>query len=313
MARNVAPKKLSNEQHTEIRKLNREGHSISEIARRVGCHRQTVRMYLTEHKGDIVSEEVRKEFLTETYRDHNTDLHQFTQKELKALLDASPPNHERREIGEKRDKGSIYLGGVLGVPNISDAEYMCMEWMRLYQPLLSVRHLTRALREHTPNSQLWEYWDEWRKMVADYETAGNTILQYIESKIEADLYEAIKPDKAERVRTWFFGNVLRLSVDRELEDLGAFQRYVYDPKGTTVIRDENADADGSASLHTQLQILLSEIQALPEFQILKSASAELRGKEKQLELKRIAREIDWELAALALMRGFWGRCNLCPI
>jgi len=313
MARKVAPKKLSSEQLTEIRKLNREGHSLSEIARRVGCHRQTVRMYLTEHKGDIISEEVRRGFLTETYRDHNTDLHQFTQKELKALLDASPPNLERRETGEKRDKGPIYLGGVLGVPNISDAEYMCTEWIRLYQPPMSTRHLTRALREHTPNSQLWEYWDEWRTMVADYETAGNTILQYIESKIEADLYEAIKPDKVERVRTWLFGNVLRLSVDQEHEDLGAFRRYVYDPKGAILIRDEKADADGSASLYRQLQILLSEIQALPEFQILKSASAGLRGKGKQLELKRIAKEIDWELSALELMRGFPGRCNLCPI
>jgi hypothetical protein len=305
--------RITPEQITEMRRLQREGHSISAIARIVGCHRQSVQRILAEPKGDAVAEKARESVLAEEYRRHFEDLTKLADKGLRSMLDASPPNHEGRQAGERRPKGPISLGGALGLPHPGDASEMSMEWIRLYRPPSGTASLLRGLREHAPGLRFWEHFDAWRKKVAQYEEAGSAILGFVEDRTEWDLYEAIEPPKLEAIQLWAFGTLLRLAINLQPQDLQGFRKSAFDPKGVIVARDENADADGSAHVYHVLTSVLTEAQRLPEFETLKAEASELMCKETQLELRRIAREMDRELAIIELMHGLPGRCHLCPV
>ena len=172
--------------------------------------------------------------------------------------------------------------------------------------------MLRALREHTPSFLFWESLDAWRKRVAEYEMASRAILGFLESKIEWDMYEIIDAPKLEAVQMWAFGNILRLSLDLPPEDIKSLRRHVLDPMAV-IARDEGEDADGSGHLYDKLTTVLTETQKLPEFDMLKLAASELMRKESQLELRRIVREIDREVAAIELMNALPGRCHLCPV
>lgn len=66
-------------------------------------------------------------------------------------------------------------------------------------------------------------------------------------------------------------------------------------------------------LLTYRRSLLNEAKNTPEWSAMNSAAIELMKKERQLQLRHIAREIDYALAAIELMRAFPGRCELCPV
>ena len=66
-------------------------------------------------------------------------------------------------------------------------------------------------------------------------------------------------------------------------------------------------------LHEYVLNLLRQTQQRQGWTKLVSSTTELRRKETQLELRRVAREIDTALISIELMRAFPGRCSLCPV
>lgn len=304
--------RVTSEQLMEMKKMDRAGYSLSAIARELGFHRQTVKLHLTEQKGDTISDEARGKILGESYKRHFENLTDNAQTPMKSMLDASPPEHEKQKTGG-RHKGPISLSGLLGIPHRGGADYMSDEWIRMYHPPSRDEHLLRALREHTSNFQVWEPRDQWRKIVAEYETAGQAIVQHIETKLEYDLYGQIDPAKVDSIGRWLFGNILRLSINLEPEGIDSFRKSIFD-HGATVLRDEEADADESRALYNQLMnSIVAEIKGMLEFETLKSSASELMSKEAQIQLRHVAKDIDRELAAIELMHALPGRCHLCPV
>lgn len=305
--------RITQEQLTEMKRLSREGISISAIAREIGCHRQTVRMHLREKHGDIVADEVRKQVLIEELRNHFQQLARFAQVNLRLRLDASPPEHKKLKPGEPQVQASIFLGGILGLPYWSGATYMSQEWARMYQPSPRESHLLQSLREHTKDSHLWVHWDSWRKKVTNYEIASHQLLDWLEDTMESDLFEKIDPTRIDAIRWWLFGNILLTANGIQHDSLDLFRKLVIDPKGVIIARDPDRDADGSAALYDHLCGILNEAQQLSEWAKLRSTTEVLKSKESQLELRHIAKEIDYDLVSIELMHAFPGHCDLCPV
>jgi hypothetical protein len=70
-------------------------------------------------------------------------------------------------------------------------------------------------------------------------------------------------------------------------------------------------ARGGKPLCDYLLSMLKEAEQRPEWGALRLAAEQL--KKSQLELRRIAIEIDSALGGIELMRAFPGRCHLCPV
>lgn len=303
--------RITDEQVTEMKRLFREGKTISAIARTMGCHRQTVSMHIAEKHMDLVADEVRKQILAEELRNHFNQLATFAQVDFKLRLDASVPEHQRQN--EPRATGSIVTGGILGLPYVGGVQYMAKEWTRMYKPPPKEGHLLKSLRAHTMDSTMWIHWDRWRRKVADYENASKKLWEWLEERTEEDLLEKIDPLRIDSSMGWLVGNILRTASGGEQEDLATFQRNMFDAEGMIVGRDPNKDIDGSLALYKLLSGMLEEAQSGPEWTILQSATTELKSKESQLELRRIAKEIDYALVSIELMNAFPGHCELCPV
>jgi hypothetical protein len=305
--------RITEEQITEMKRMLREGKSISAIAQAIGCHRQTVRIHLKEKQRDIVADEVRKQLLTEELISHFRQLGEFAQIGLRSRLNASLPRYERPESQELRKRGSILLGGMMGLPCFGSAMDMKEEWMRLYRPSHKESHLLQALREHTRDLLLWMHWDNWRRKVSNYESAGIKLLEWVEERTEAALFDRIEPTRIESIRWWLFGNFLLMADNQKHEGLDTFRKSVIDPEGMIIGRDPDADRDGSKALFDYLTEILEDVQKRPEWILLCSATVELKQKESQIELRRIAKDIDYALVSVELMHAFPGHCHLCPV
>lgn len=307
--------RITEEQITEMKHLYSEGKTIVEIARAVDCHRLTVRKHLDEAHTDPIADEVKKRIFGEELRNHYRQLVEFTGGDLKSRLDASVPEHMKSN--ETRGQGSINTEGMLGIPYPGEARYMCEEWLRMYHPPPKYTHLLKALRQHTRDSSMWVPWDRWRKKVADFEKAGRAFWDWLEEKnIEQELRERVDVMEVESSRKWLFGNILRVTGGNEPSRLSSLQRKTTAGEGIQVV---GADIYKENSFESKLGMdpyftsLVDEARRMPAWQALELATAELKIPESQLELKRIAGDIEFALAGIELMNAFPGRCELCPV
>jgi transposase-like protein len=309
MARKASPRKprITEEQISEMIRLQRQGKSISAIAQATGCHRQTVRTYLRERQADILADEVRKQVLIEELRSHFQELANFAAVGLKWRLKASRSEAPFLEVAMP---GPISVAGKLGLLGSGSAKYAAYEWARMYEPSSREHHLTQALREHTKESHLWVHWDSWRKEVAEYETASRGLLQWVIDKTEPERFQKIDPEYMDSIRRWLFGNILRKTSGEDYERLENRGRDLTTPGAREVVV-RAADSAGSNVLHEYLNSILKEAEQQPQWTVLQSATAQLR--EKQPKLKGIILEIDSALGGIELMRAFPGRCHLCPV
>lgn len=314
--------RVTEEQVHEMMRMRRQGESIIAIAQAIGCHRQTVRTYLKEKRGDILADEARKEVLKGELLGHFQELVNFAQVGLKSRLDASRPEQGERALSPVRAPGPIFLGGVLGLPYLGSSVFMTREWMRMHKPSPRESYLMQSLVDHTKDSPVWLYWDNWRKKVAGYETTSRELFDWLENRIEADLFDVIDLTQMHRMLTWFFGNILRTGSGVEVEGLEITKHGLASSGGAVslvegleahLIVAETADEAGSKALRDYLSGTLQKAREKLEWSRLRSATMELRLKETQLELRRIAKEIDSALISIELMRAFPGRCNLCPV
>ena len=302
-------KRLSEEQVQEMLRLRRQGQSVKAIAQAIGCHRQTVRIHLKERHGDILAEEARKQVLIEELRGHFEELAKGVPVSLKWRLDASPSGSARYNI--LRLPGPIALSGRLGLPGRGPAFDTISEWVRMYNPLPNVDHLTQALREHTKDSDLWVYWDSWREEVADYETPSGQLIAWVMDKTELERWRKIDPEYMDKIRRWLCGNILLLTSGVDKERLEGRGQDLLTPTGEVVARE--ADSTRRQALQEYLDGILEEAEQQSQWSELESATAQLGGEEEQRKLKDIADKISVVMDGIERMRAFPGRCHLCPV
>lgn len=303
--------RVTSEDLTEIKRLSRAGMSISDIAAEVGFHRHTIRKHLQEKYEDIVAEEARRQVLAEELRSHFKQLKSFALNDLKSRLDASVP--ELKRSGKPRLPGPIDISGSLGIPCRGMALSISEEWVRMYKTSPREDHLLKSLRLHTEDLAFWVSWDRWRRKVSTYEIVSRYIWMWLEEKIEEGILEDIEPRKVELMMRWLFGNMLIIAGGGKQDDLGTFKVTIFDPAGVTIGRDQEKDSDGSRASFEFLTGILKEVQKLSQWEELRLAAAELGSRESQLELRRLAMDIDYALVSLELMGAFGGHCPLCAI
>ncbi len=311
--------RITGEQVQEMMRMRRRGESIQSIAQAIGCHRQTVRTYLKEKHGDILAGEARKEVLTGELLGHFRELVNFAQVGLKRRLDASPVKQERKIVTE-RQPGPISLEGLLGIPSIVPAPLMRNEWVRMYHPSAKDNHLMKSLREHTKESMVWAYWDEWWQKLAGYETMSREYFEWLEDNVETDLYDIIDVNQIRLVQMWLFGNILHVTSGSDVERLEVIGQDLQSPESKTtrgeevslVLAQTKSESD-SKRLQQYLTDILQQAQNKSQYNELRNFTTQTMLKETQLELRRIARNMDTALASIELMRAFPGRCSLCPV
>lgn len=313
--------RITGEQVQEMMRMRRQGESIQAIAQAIGCHRQTVRTYLKEKRGDILAEEARKEVLTGELLSHFQELVSFAQVGLKRRLDASPLKQERK-IVTRRQPGAISFEGLLGLPSIGPPIFMHNEWVKMYCPSAKDDYLMKSLREHTKESMVWTYWDEWWRKLAEYETASRNFFEWLEDNVETDLYDLIDVSQTRLVQIWLFGSILRITSDGGAEWLQIRGQTLLssESKARTTTGEEaflilaqTKDESGRKYLQEYMSDILRQAHDKPQYSELQHFTTQTRLKETQLELRRIARNIDTALAGIELMRAFPGRCSLCPV
>jgi hypothetical protein len=295
--------KITDEQVTEMMRLRREGKSTSEIARTVGCHRQTVRAYLRERRSSILADEVRKEVLKEALLGHFRELADFAGKELVHRFKFSYP------------EGQHILVGLLGLPGVGSPFYMTNEWERIYEPALRGSALQKALKEHTGYSPVWRYWDEWEYIVGQYAVTSADLRDWLTGKTEVpEIYFVVNRDDLNKIQKWLFGNVLRLAGGESYSGLsimktGSRVELRCSCNGAVVAEVKNAE--DAKVLASRLGDILKEAQGLDLLNELQEAMKEVEGRKD--ELKEIAIKAISELEILGMKRAFPDRCHLCPI
>ena len=301
--------RVRDEQVGEMLRLKREGKTAAAIAKILGIHRQTVGRYLKRRRNDILADEARKQVLIEELRGHFEELAKGVPVSLKWRLDASPSGSARYNI--LRLPGPIALSGRLGLPGRGPAFDTISEWVRMYNPLPNVNHLTQALREHTKGSDLWFYWDSWREEVADYETPSGQLIAWVMDKTELERWRKIDPEYMDKIRRWLCGNILLLTSGVDKERLEGRGQDLLTPTGEVVARE--ADSTRRQALQEYLDGILEEAEQQPQWSELESATAQLRDAEKQRKLKGVTDKIGPALDGIELMRAFPGKCHLCPV
>ncbi|MCX6010629.1 MAG: hypothetical protein NTW48_11530, partial [Chloroflexi bacterium] len=158
---------------------------------------------------------------------------------------------------------------------------------------------------------LWVHWDSWRKEVADYETLSRQLLLWVIDKTEPERWQKIDPEYIYSVRWWLYGNILLQTSGADKEKLEDRGRDLITPAGEVVA--QVADSASRQALHEYLDGVLEEAEQQPQWSALKSATAQLREREKQKRLNGIADKIISVLDGIEQMRAFPGHCHLCPV
>jgi len=132
--------RVTEEQVRRMVELDRQGKSISAIARAVGCHRHTVKSYLVGRRGDILADEVRKQLLTDELQRHVDDLAQFA------------------------DSLVVYLRVPTAPKDEADAEAVLTPlWGKERRAIRRNKLLFQSLREHTGEKGWCVAFKEWQE------------------------------------------------------------------------------------------------------------------------------------------------------
>jgi len=196
--------RVTEDQVRRMVELDRQGKSISAIARAVGCHRQTVKAYLAGRRGDILAAEVKKQLLTDELQKHLNDVTQFATS-FKGYV--TRPNSLR----EDRDAATVFkplLGNDLPQGLDSDSQKARREQRQIER---RNSMLLTSLREHTREQGWWRAYEEWREVWNTcqdafrelrrkaHEEVGNRINQKPGLKEEVEKQKGKERDVMERI------------------------------------------------------------------------------------------------------------------
>lgn len=290
--------RITEEKITDMKRLYREGMTISAIAKKLDVHRQTVTAYIAEKHQDIVADEVRKQLLGEELRNHFNQLVVFIQRDIRRRFNASPASGLQVQ-------GTINTAGSLGLPYPDAPHVITSEWSRMYNPTAREQHLLASLRRHTRDSKLWILWDRWHKKVDSFEKTSRLLWDWLGDQIETTPPDDI--GSAEKVRSWVFGNLIRIGVGK---DPNVIETLTQAANGNELSPVANSQIP---PLSMYALKMLEKARSWREYDMFKSSIVELAASSTQAELKSLARDIDFVLAGLELMNAFPGHCELCPV
>ena len=293
-------KRITEETITNMKRLYLEGMTISAIAKELNVHRQTVTGYVAPKNRDVIADDARKQILAEELRNHFNQLNTFIHEKIRKPLHASSPD-------KATTKEPISTVGVLGLPYTATGapHHITGEWDRMYALSAQDQHSLLSLREHTRDLKLWLYWDRWHKKVAPFEGTSRTLWEWLGQRLEEDPPEDMRD--IEIVRSWVFGNLLVMANGREPAGVETLNQSAESGEFRPVIYSN------PSQIQRYARKALDEAMGWPELDNVKSVIMDLSGTGSQLELRDLAREIDFELAGIELMSGFPGKCHLCPV
>jgi len=150
--RSAGRPRVAGQQIAEMIRLDRQGWSISAIARSVGCHRQTVRVYLKERQADILADEVRKQLLTDELRRHLDELIQFPASLGDYVTAHTSP------FDDQDDEAVIDPFWRKGLPKGLESDQRQLRLVRRRNKMLF-----ESLREHIGDKGWWQAFEEWKK------------------------------------------------------------------------------------------------------------------------------------------------------
>ena len=148
--------RVTGDQVRRMVELDRQGQSISAIARAVGCHRQTVKAYLAGRRSDILAEEVRKQALTDDLQKHLNDLIEFAASLRGHLTIPDSPTEDRDIV--------TVLDPLLPKDLPQGLDSASREARRKQrQTERQDKMLLKSLREHTREKGWWQAFEEWQE------------------------------------------------------------------------------------------------------------------------------------------------------
>ncbi len=145
--------RVTDDQVRRMVELHHQGESISAISRAVGCHRQTVKAYLAGRREDILTDEIKKQLLTDVHQKHLDDLTQFAASLVSRLTVPDSPTEDRD------------VAKVLDPLLPKDLPQGLSRKARREQRQTDRRNnmLLRSLREHTGEKGWWQAFEEWQQ------------------------------------------------------------------------------------------------------------------------------------------------------
>ena len=150
--------------------------------------------------------------------------------------------------------------------------------------------MLEALREHARDSLFWDYWDEWQGKVAGYERASREIYEWVSDRVESCQLESRYLVKLGRE---CFGATL-LETNRE----------AFDPEAVNT---------GNEAGRSYFREIWEEVRGAPAWPQLELETEQMKGEQKQVQLRGLFDKMSPELEILAMKRAFPGQCRLCPI
>jgi len=148
--------RVTDDQVRRMVELDRQGQSISAIARAVRCHRQTVKAYLAGRRGDILADEIKKQLLTNEQLKHLDDLTQFAVSLVGHLTMPDSP-------AEDRDVVAV-LDPLLPKDLPQGFDSASREARRKQrQTERQNKMLFESLRQHTGGKGWWQAFEEWQQ------------------------------------------------------------------------------------------------------------------------------------------------------
>jgi hypothetical protein len=136
--------------------LHRQGESISAISRAIGRHRQTVKAYLVGRREDILTDEIKKQLLTDEQQKHLDDLTQFVASLVSRLTVPDSPTEDRDVVA---------VLDTLLPKDLPQGLHSASREARRKQRQTERQNkmLFESLRQHTGGKGWWQAFEEWQQ------------------------------------------------------------------------------------------------------------------------------------------------------
>jgi len=148
--------RVTDDQARRMVELHRQGESISAISRAIGCHRQTVKAYLAGRREDILTDEIKKQLLTDMHQKHLDDLTQFAASLVGRLTIPDSPTEDRNVVA---------VLDTLLPKDLPQGLHSASREARRKQRQTERQNkiLFESLRQHTGGKGWWQAFEEWQQ------------------------------------------------------------------------------------------------------------------------------------------------------
>ncbi len=196
--------RVTDDQARRMVELHRQGESISAISRAIGCHRQTVKAYLAGRREDILTDEIKKQLLTDMHQKHLDDLTQFAASLVGRLTIPDSPTEDRNVVA---------VLDTLLPKDLPQGLHSASREARRKQRQTERQNkiLFESLRQHTGGKGWWQAFEEWQQAwgtcvsaLAEIRKGAPKVVEDFMNQQKANLKEEVekvtgKEDALERI------------------------------------------------------------------------------------------------------------------